>query len=329
MAKFKVALVDYDYPTVEEFRKTVDEFGGEFAHRRCKDIDEAIGWAGDADGWIIQYLSPIGEKVFSSCKKLKVVGRLGIGYDVIDVPAATRHNVVATNVPSYCEDEVSDHAMALLLSCARRTALYTQAVHGGKWDWTLGRPMLRLRGQTLGLAGFGKIPRALAPKAKAFGLKVIAHDPYLKPEQAKKEGVELVDFDTLLRRSDFISVHCPLTAETKGLFGQEAFGKMKRTAVLINTARGGIVDLAAITEALKSKRIGGAGLDVLPQEPPAAGEALLKLDNVVLTPHVAWYSEESIVDLQVAVTRNVCMVCAGKKPAAILNPEVLAEVRLA
>ena len=170
---------------------------------------------------------------------------------MIDVPAATRHNVVVTNVPSYCEDEVSDHAMALLLSCARRTALYTAAVKSGKWDWKVGQPILRLRGQTLGLAGFGKIPRALAPKAKAFGMSVIAHDPYLKPDQAKKEGVELVDFDALLRRSDFISVHCPLNAETKGLFGKEAFGKMKRTAFLINTARGGIVDLPALTEALQ------------------------------------------------------------------------------
>ena len=284
---------------------------------------------GDADGWIIQYLSPIGEKVFGACKRLKVVGRLGIGYDVIDVPAATRHNVVATNVPSYCEDEVSDHAMALLLSCARRTALYSRAVRDGAWDWKVGQPILRLRGLTPRAGRVRKIPRALAPKARAFGLDVIAFDPYLKPEQAEKEGVELVDFDALLRRSDFLSVHCPLTAETKGLFGREAFARMKRTAVLVNTARGGIVDTAALAEALKSGKLGGAGLDVLPQEPPAPSEALRTLDNVVLTPHVAWYSEQSIVDLQAAVTRNVCMVCSGKKPAlAILNPEVLAKVKL-
>jgi D-3-phosphoglycerate dehydrogenase len=218
--------------------------------------------------------------------------------------------------------------MALLLSCARRTALYTAAVKGGTWDWKVGRPILRLRGQTLGLLGFGKIPRTLAPKAKAFGMTVIAYDPYLKPEQAKKEGVEPVDLDALLGRSDFISIHCPLTAETKGLFGREAFGKMKRTAFLINTARGGIVDLPALTEALRSKRIAGAGLDVLPQEPPAQGEALLKLDNAVLTPHVAWYSEDSIVDLQASIGRNVALVCSGKKPGAVVNPEVLSKVKL-
>jgi len=328
VAKFKVALVDYDYPSTKVFEAEVKKFGGEFAHRRCKDIDEAIAWAGDADGWIIQYLNPIGEKVFSSCKKLKVVGRLGIGYDVIDVPAATRRNIVATNVPSYCEEEVSDHAMALLLSCARRTALYTPAVKQGVWDWKIGKPIARLRGQTFGLAGFGKIPRALAPKAKAFGMTVIAYDPYLKPERAKKEGVELVDFDALLARSDFISIHCPLNAETKGLFGKEAFSKMKRTAFLINTARGGIVDLPALTEALKAGKIAGAGLDVLPQEPPEKAEPLLRLDNVVLTPHVGWYSEQSIIDLQATITRHVCMVCTGRKPDAVLNPEVLSKVSL-
>jgi D-3-phosphoglycerate dehydrogenase len=328
MAKFKVAMVDYDYDSLAPIQAEVEKLGGAFVHRRCKDIAEAIGWAGDANGWIIQYLSPIGEQVFSSCPNLKAVGRTGIGYDVIDVPAATRHNVVVTNVPSYCEDEVSDHAMALLLSCARRTALYTAAVKGGTWDWKVGRPILRLRGQTLGLLGFGKIPRTLAPKAKAFGMTVIAYDPYLKPEQAKKEGVEPVDLDALLGRSDFISIHCPLTAETKGLFGREAFGKMKRTAFLINTARGGIVDLPALTEALRAKRIAGAGLDVLPQEPPAQGEALLKLDNAVLTPHVAWYSEDSIVDLQASIGRNVALVCSGKKPGAVVNPEVLSKVKL-
>jgi D-3-phosphoglycerate dehydrogenase len=328
MAKFKVALVDYDYSSLTPLEAEVKKLGGEFVHRRCKDIEEAIAWAGDAQGWIIQYLSPIGEKVFNSCPNLKCVGRLGIGYDVIDVPAATNHNVVATNVPSYCEDEVSDHAMALLLSCARRTAIYASAVRRGVWDWKIGAPIARLRGQTLGLAGFGKIPRALVPKAKAFGLNVIACDPYLKPDAAKKEGVELVDFDALLARSDFISVHVPLNAETKGLFGTEAFAKMKRTAFLINTSRGGTVDLSALTEALRTRKIAGAGLDVMPQEPPDRKEPLLQLDNVVLTPHVAWYSEQSIIDLQALCARNVALVCVGRKPGAILNPDVLKNVKL-
>lgn len=328
MAEFKVAMVDYDYASLDPIEAEVTRLGGEFVHRRCKDIDEAVGWAGDADGWIIQYLSPIGEKVFSSCARLKVVGRVGIGVDVIDVPAATRHGIVVTNVPSYCEEEVSDHAMALLLSCARRTALYTPAVRKGVWDWKIGHPISRLRGRTIGLVGFGKIPRALAPKARAFGLNVIASDPYLTADAAGKEGVELVDFETLLARSDFVSIHCPLTDETRGLFSREQFNKMKPGAFLINTARGGIVDIPALTEALRSKSIAGAGLDVMPQEPPEASEALFELDNVVLTPHVSWYSEESIADLQARIGRNVALVCAGRKPDAIVNPAVADKVNL-
>lgn len=328
MTTFRVAMVDYDYDSLDPIEAEVTKLGGEFVHRRCKDIEEAIRWAGDADGWIIQYLAPIGEKVFSSCPTLKAVGRAGIGVDVIDVPTATRHDIVVTNVPSYCEDEVSDHAMALMLSCIRRTALYTAAVKGGTWDWKIGRPIGRLRGMTLGLVGFGKIPRALAPKARAFGMSVMTYDPYLKPENAGAERVEMVDFDALLERSDVISIHCPLTDETEHLFSTEAFNRMKSTAFLINTARGGIVDIPALVEALRSRRIAGAGLDVLPQEPPEATEPLLGLDNVVLTPHVAWYSTESITDLQTSIGRNVALVCTGKKPGAIVNPDVLERVKL-
>lgn len=329
MAAFKVAMVDYDYASLDPIGAEVTKLEGEFMHRRCRDIDEAIKWAGHADGWIIQYLEPIGEKVFSSCANLKVVGRTGIGVDVIDVPAATRHDIVVTNVPSYCEEEVSDHAMALMLSAVRRTALYTAAVKGGVWDWKIGRPIGRLRGMTLGLVGFGKIPRTLAPKARAFGMCVITYDPYLTAELAQAEGVEQVDFDTLLERSDVISIHCPLTDETKKLFGKAAFDKMKRTAFLVNTARGGIVDVPALADALRSGSIAGAGLDVLPQEPPEANDPLFGLDSVVLTPHVAWYSDESIIDLQASIGRNVALVCTGKKPDAVVNPDVLKRVKLA
>lgn len=329
MAKFKVAMVDYDYATLDAFRGEVEKAGGEFVHHRCKDIDDAIARFGDADGWLIQYLNPIGDKVFSSCKKLKVVGRCGIGYDVIDVASATRHSVVACNVPSYCEDEVSDHAMALMLSFVRKTVVYTNAVKVGTWDWKIGAPIPRLRGMTLGLMGFGKIPRTLAPKAKAFGLNVIAHDPFLKPEQAAKEGVELVDFDGLLARSDFLSIHCPLNDQTRGMFNKAAFAKMKKTAVIINTARGGVINTADLAAALNAGTIAAACLDVMPQEPPAAGDPLLKCANLVITPHVGWYSEGSIINLQTLIARYVSQVCLGRKPDAVVNPDVLKKVKLA
>jgi len=328
MARFKVAMVDYDYDSLAPIQEQVSRLGGQFIHRRCASVEEAISWAGHAEGWIVQYLGPIGEKVFRACPNLKVVGRIGIGVDVIDVAAATRHGVVVTNVPSYCEEEVSDHAMALLLTCARRTALYTAAVRKGVWDWKVGRPIFRLRGLALGMVGFGKIPQALVPKARAFGLRILAYDPYLGDEPFREHGVERVDLDALLARSDFVSIHCPLTPETRGLIDGKAFEKMKPTAFLINTARGGIVDLAALDQALRSGRIAGAGLDVLPQEPPPPGEPLLELENVVLSPHTAWYSEQSIVRLQATIGRNVALVCAGRRPDAIVNPEVLDRVKL-
>lgn len=328
MDGFTVAMVDYDYDLLDPIEAEVAGLGGTFIHKRCKDIAEAIAWAREADGWIVQYMNPIDEKVFTSCPNLKVVGRTGIGYDVIDVAAATANGVVATNVPSYCEDEVSDHAMALMLTCMRRTALYTAAVKRRIWDWKIGRPIARLRGLTLGLVGFGKIPRALVPKARAFGMKVVCADPYLKPEVAKAEGVELAAFDTLLRTADVVSIHCPLTDETRGMFNADAFARMKSSAFLINTARGPIVDVPALVAALKGGEISGAALDVLPDEPPAEDEPLLELDNVVLSPHAGWYSEDSIVDLQARIGRNVALVCAGKKPDAIINPEVLEKLNL-
>jgi len=329
MADFRVVMIDYDYDSIEPIGKPIVEAGGEFEGKRCASLDEALEFAAGADGIIIQYLGPASDRMFSELPDLKVVARMGIGLDPIDVASATKHGVCVVHVPSYCEDEVSDHAMALLLSCVRRTVLFTNSIRGGKWDFKLGRPMPRLRGRTLGLMGFGKIPRTLAPKAKAFGLNVIAHDPYLTPDVAEREGVELVDFDDLLARSDFISVHCPMTEETKNLFGAEAFKKMKSSAILVNTARGGIVDTDALVAAIRSGEIAGAGLDVLADEPPPAGHPLLELDSVVLTPHAGYYSDESLIDLQTKAGLYTAQVLCGKKPEGLANPDVIPNARIA
>lgn len=327
MAGFRVVMIDYDYDSIEPIGKPILDAGGEFEGRNCRSLDEAIEFAQGAQGLIIQYLGPASDRMFTDLPDLKVVARMGIGLDPIDVASATRHGVYVVHVPSYCEDEVSDHAMALLLSCVRKTVLFTNAVRGGTWDVKKGRPMPRLRGRTLGLMGFGKIPRALAPKAKAFGLNVIASDPYLKPEVAQQEGVRLVDFDTLLAEADFISVHCPLTDGTQDLFAAEAFKKMKSTAVLINTARGGIVNTEALVDALRSGEIAAAGLDVLASEPPAPGDPLLALDSVVLTPHAGYYSDESLIDLQTKAGLHTAQVLCGHRPEGLANPEVIPSAR--
>jgi D-3-phosphoglycerate dehydrogenase len=327
MARFRVVMIDYDYDSIEPIGRPIREAGGEFEGRRCKTLDEALAFARGADGLIIQYLGPASDRMFTELPALKVVARMGIGLDPIDVASATRHGVCVVHVPSYCEDEVSDHALALLLSCARRTVLFTNAVRRGTWDFKMGRPIPRLRGRTLGLMGFGKIPRALAPKAMAFGMRVIATDPYLKPEAARKEGVELVDFDTLLAQSDFLSVHCPMTNETRNLFNAETFRKMKRTAILINTARGGIVDTQALARAIQAGELAGAGLDVLPKEPPDRDDPLLRLEQVVLTPHAGYYSDESLVDLQTKAGLYTAQVLCGKRPDGLANPQVIPTAR--
>jgi len=319
--KFVVAMVDYDYDSLEPIAAEIEQRGGLFQHRHCPDIETAIAWAAHVDGWIVQRLSPIGEKVFRACPNLKVVGRIGIGVEGVDIEAATRHNIIVTNVPAGCVDEVSEHAMALLLTCARRTTVYNTAVKRGVWNWKLGGAIRPLRGQVLGLVGFGKIGAKVAEKAAAFGMIVIATDPCLKDRDIK--NVKMVTLDELLGCADVVSIHCPLTRETKGLFGELAFARMKPSAILINTARGGIVDMSALVKALRRRQIAGAGLDVLPEEPPRLPEPLFDFDNVVLSPHTAWYSESSIMALQTTIARGVALACLGQRPDAIVNPEVV------
>jgi D-3-phosphoglycerate dehydrogenase len=263
-----------------------------------------------------------GDRIFPALPNLRVVGRMGIGLDSIDIPAATRHGVCVVNVPNFCEEEVSDQAMALLLACAHKIAFCDRAVRAREWNAGAGPAMHRLRGRTLGLMGFGKIPRLMAPKAQGFGLRVIAHDPFAAAERARGAGVALVDFDTLLRESDYLSIHCPLTEQTRGLFNAGAFARMKREAVLINTARGAIVHEADLIAALRDGRIAGAGLDVLAEEPPAPGNPLPGMEQVVLTPHAAYASCEAVVELQENIGRYVIEALHGRKPESLVNPEI-------
>ena len=328
MAKFRVAMIDYDYESIEPIGRPVLEAGGEFEGRNCKTLDEALEFAKDADGIIIQYLGPASDRMFTELPNLKVVARMGIGLDPIDVQSATRHGVCVVHVPGYCVDEVSDQAMALLLACARKTVFFANQVRSGGWDFNLGRPIHRLRGRTLGLVGLGRIPRTLAPKAAAFGLEVIASDPFVSAEDAAKAGARLVDFDTLLAESDFVSIHCPLVDATRGMFNAEAFAKMKPTAVLINTSRGAVVNEADLAEALEKGVIGGAGLDVTDPEPPSPDNPLIKMENVVFSPHIAFYSEESLIDLQVKAGRYTAEVLLGRRPEGLANPDVLPNARM-
>jgi D-3-phosphoglycerate dehydrogenase len=225
-------------------------------------------------------------------------------------------------VPDYCIDEVSDHTLALLLALVRKIPFANSRAHAGRWEMSAVVPVHRLRGRILGLVGFGRIPQLVAPKAKAFGLTVVTCDPYVPQEVTTTAGVERVDFAELVRVSDYVSIHTPLMPETQGLFNADVFRNMKPTAYLINTARGPIVDEAALVRALDAGQLAGAALDVLSQEPPSASP-LLGRDNVILTPHMSFYSVESLVELQTKAAEEVSRVLKGQAPRNPVNPEAV------
>jgi D-3-phosphoglycerate dehydrogenase / 2-oxoglutarate reductase len=226
-------------------------------------------------------------------------------------------------VPDYCIDEVSDHAMALLLASVRKVDFSNIRVHGGEWKMASAKPIYRIRGTTLGLFGFGRIPQLVVPKAQAFGMKVIATDPFIPKAVMEAAGVECVTFDELVARSDYISIHAPATKETHHKFNADVFRRMKPTAYVVNTARGPLVDEAALVEALNSDRIAGAALDVVEQEPPPVGSPLLGAKNLILTPHTGFYSEEALLELQTKATQEVVRVLGGQHPLNPVNPEAL------
>jgi D-3-phosphoglycerate dehydrogenase len=245
--------------------------------------------------------------------RCKAIGRFGLGVDNIDLAAAKEKGIAVNYVPDYCIREVSDHAMALLLSLIRKIPLSNRLVQAGRWEMPAVVPIRRLEGTVLGLLGFGNIPRLVAPKAQAFGMKVIAFDPYAKPELFKQTNVESVDVDTLLKTSDYISVHAPLTAQTRGMMNADAFGKLKKGAYIVNTARGPLIDEPALIAALDSGQVGGAALDVVMVEPLAKDSPLIGRDNVIITPHTAFYSVEALEELQSKAAADVARVLSGEK----------------
>ena len=315
----KVVITDCDHPSVEIEKEILSEINPEFILAYCNTEDEVIEAAKDADGIINQY-APITRRVIESLKRCKVIARYGVGVDNIDVEAATEYKIIVANVPDYCVDEVSTHAIALILACARGITLLDNKIREKRWDFTLAKPLFRTKGKTLGLFGLGRIARAVAQKASGFGFKIIAYDPYVSKAD---DGIELVEFSKLLSNSDFISIHSPLTDETRHLFGENKLRAMKKTAYLINTSRGAIVDEEALYKVLKKRWIAGAALDVMEKEPPDWENLLPKLDNLIITPHISFYSEESYVELKTKTAKAVLSVLKGGLPRAMVNPQAV------
>jgi D-3-phosphoglycerate dehydrogenase len=308
-----IAVTDSPFPSLDPAKAALARIDPELRVANSTSADDILAVARDADAILVTYAKLPGE-LLRQLRRCKAIGRFGLGVDNIDIAAAAELGITVTYVPDYCMQEVSDHAMALLLALARKVPQSHALVQAGRWDMPAVVPIHRLAGRVLGLVGFGNIPRALAPKAKAFGLRVVAHDPYVSQHALAAAGVEGMSFDRLLEISDFVSIHAPLLPATRGLFNAEVFRKMKQGACLINTARGPLVDEDALLAALDSGRLAGAALDVVAVEPLPKQSRLIGRDNVVLTPHTGFYSVEALNELQTKCAADVARVLSGEKP---------------
>jgi D-3-phosphoglycerate dehydrogenase len=313
MSRPLIAVTDSPFPSLDPAKAALARLDPELRMAKSSSADDILAVARDADAILVTYAKLPGE-LLRQLTRCKAIGRFGLGVDNIDLPAAAELGITVTYVPDYCMHEVSDHAMALLLALARKIPLSNALVQAGRWEMPAVVPIHRLAGRVLGLVGFGNIPRVLAPKAKAFALRVVAHDPYAAPEALAAAGVESMSFEKLLEISDFVSIHAPLTPATRGLFNAEVLSKMKRGALLINTARGPLLDEDALVAALDEGRLGGAALDVVAVEPLPKDSRLIGRDNVILTPHTAFYSVEALAELQSKCAADVARVLSGETP---------------
>jgi D-3-phosphoglycerate dehydrogenase / 2-oxoglutarate reductase len=319
MARFLIAVTDSVFPSLDPAKAALARIDFELRMAKSASAEDILAVARDADAILVTY-AKLEAPLLRQLTRCKAIGRFGLGVDNIDIKTAAELGISVNYVPDYCMHEVSDHAMALLLALARKIPLSNKLVQAGRWEMPAVVPIHRLAGRVLGLVGFGNIPRALAPKAKAFGLRVVTHDPYVSPDVLAAAGVEGVAFDRLLEISDFVSIHAPLIPATRGLFNAQVFGKMKPGAVLINTARGPLVDEDALIAALDSGRLGGAALDVVAAEPLAKDSKLLGRDNVIVSPHTAFYSVEALAELQTKCAADVARVLSGEKPVYPVKP---------
>ncbi len=318
--KAKVVLTDYVWESLDVEKKTLDGLA-ELVALKTKTPDEFVPYIGDCDALLNTYAGPITAAVMARMPGCKIIARYGIGVDTIDLVPGTKAGIIVTNNPSYCIEEVVEHAMALVLACARKVAFYDRLVRAGRWELPPGKPMFRLAGGTLGLIGFGHIGRQMAVRAAAFGMRVLFFDPVVEDGQhdGKAKKVELLE---LLREADFVSLHPPLLPQTRKMMNDETLRQMKPTAYLINCARGPIVDTDALVRALDAKVIAGCALDTTDPEPLPDPHPLRGRDNVIVTPHAAWYSEQAMVGLQAGAPGEVRRVLTGQWPVNVVNPAV-------
>jgi len=325
MAKAKVVLTDYVWESLDVEKKILGGLA-EIVPMQTKKPEEFLAQAADCDALLNTYAGPITGDAMAKMPKCKIIARYGIGVDTIDLEAATRAGIIVTNNPTYCVEEVAEHTLALLLDSARKVAFYDRLVRAGTWAVPPGKPLYRLVGRTLGLVGFGNIARHVAVRAAAFGMQVLYADPFVKEGQFSEPGKK-VELNELFRESDFVSVHPPLTPQTRGMINDDAFSKMKPGAILINCSRGPVVDTAALVRALDAKKIAGCALDTTDPEPLPNPHPLRGRENVIINPHVAWYSETAMVGLQAGAPGEVRRVLTGEWPVNVVNKAVKGKSR--
>ena len=320
------AILDCNFPDTATEETILGRNGIELRKGQCTTEDQVIDLAADTDGIIVQY-APLTARVMKQLRRCRVISRYGIGVDNIDVAAAAERGIWVTNVPGFCAVELAEHTLACVLYFGRRIHRLDPSVRRGEWE-TIGvmRPTRRLGELTLGLVGFGHVARELAPRARALGLKVVASAPHTTAETMAQSEVTKVDLDDLLAQSDFVSLHLPLVPETRHLIDSRRLRLMKSSAYLINTSRGPLVDEAALIDALQNGQIAGAGLDVLEKEPPSLDNPLLSMENVILTPHASFYSDDSLAYLQRTVAEEVARVIRGEHPLSPVDPTVTPRV---
>lgn len=317
----KIVIADYNYADLDQEKKVFESLDIELYDYQCKTEDDVIAVAKDADAVIVQFV-PMTRRVLAELKNCKTIVRYAVGVDNIDLDAATEFGIRVVNVPDYGIEEVSDHTILLLLAIARKLCFVNNAVKNGVWDFKISKPIRRLQGKTVGLVGFGRIPRLVAKKLNGFDFETIVSDPFLSAEIAQEYGVQLVDFETLVEKSDFICLHVPLSEKTKHMVDENVFAKMKKAPFIINTGRGGLIDEQALLDALENGQIQGAALDVSETEPMPQGHPLFERDDVILTPHYAWYSEDAGVALQRLAAEEIARTVTGQEPKNVVNKGV-------
>lgn len=319
MAKYRIMVTDTLYPNIDYEREILSAIDAEVFLASATDEETLIHEGQDCDGLIVEFAN-VNARVIEGLTQCKIIVRTAIGYDNIDVKAASSKGIMAANVPDYCVEEVSEHALALVLACGRKVVAYNTLVKNNGWDTDAGRPIRRMNTQTLGLVGFGNIAQLLAKKASSLGMRIIAFDPFLTDEVFVNAGVERVaNIKEIAAEADFLSLHIPFTPENKNIVNDELLKQMKSTSFLINTSRGGLVDIEALTRALLNNVIAGAALDVMPQEPPEKDCPLFALDNLIVTPHCGYYSDDADVELRRKSVEQVILALTEGKPKYLIN----------